>query len=151
MKSEIQKLQSAIRRWLLFFMIGLVVSGATAFDLPSGLAWTTGHISYTPVRAWLLTVNAALADTAAKYPFLFYGYDWLAFAHLVIAVAFIGPYRNAVQNQWVIEFGMIACAMVIPAALVMGAVRHVPFWWRLLDGCFGLFGFIPLAIVWWKI
>jgi hypothetical protein len=38
-------------------------------------------------------------------PFLAYGTDWLAFAHLAIAVVFIGPWINPVRSQWVITFG----------------------------------------------
>jgi hypothetical protein len=39
---------------------------------------------------------------------------------------------------------MIACVLVIPFALVFGAVRGIPFWWRLIDCSFGVFGFVPL-------
>ena len=54
-----------------------------------------------------------LQDTAAKHPMLFYGTDWLAFGHFVIAVAFIGVLRDPVRNRWLFDFGLIACAMVI--------------------------------------
>jgi hypothetical protein len=53
---------------------------------------------------WVVRVYAALRDMNSRYPFLAYGYDWLAFAHLVIAVAFIGPLRDPVRNKWVMEF-----------------------------------------------
>jgi hypothetical protein len=33
----------------------------------------------------------------------------IAFAHLAIAIAFIGPYIDPVRNKWVITFGLIAC------------------------------------------
>jgi integral membrane sensor domain MASE1 len=33
--------------------------------------------------------------------------------------------------------------MVIPYALVFGALRGIPFWWRLIDCSFGVFGFVP--------
>jgi hypothetical protein len=39
-------------------------------------------------------VYDALAMTNRQYPFLAYGADWLAFAHLVIAIAFVGPYHD---------------------------------------------------------
>lgn len=94
--------------------------------------------------AWLLNVRDALVETNAKYPFIAYGTDWLAFAHFVIAIAFIGPWRDPVKNVWVIEFGMIACALVVPFALVMGKVREIPLGWRLIDCSFGVFGMIPL-------
>jgi len=73
-----------------------------------------------------------------------YGTDWLAFAHLVIAVAFWGPLKDPVRNIWVIEFGMIACVLVIPLALIAGPIRGIPFFWQLVDCSFGVFGIIPL-------
>jgi hypothetical protein len=39
----------------------------------------------------------------------------------VIAIAFIGPWRDTVKNIWVIEFGMIACVLVVPFALWVAA------------------------------
>ncbi|MFO1513591.1 MAG: hypothetical protein U1F83_11850 [Verrucomicrobiota bacterium] len=36
--------------------------------------------------------------------------------------------------------------MVLPFALVFGAVRGIPFWWRLIDCSFGVLGFIPLCV-----
>jgi hypothetical protein len=53
-------------------------------------------------------VHAGVSETYRLYPFIAYGTDWLAFAHIVIAVAFWGPLKNPVRNVWVIEFGMIA-------------------------------------------
>ncbi len=40
---------------------------------------------------------------------------------------------------------MIACAGVIPLALIAGAVRGIPLGWRLIDCSFGVLGSIPLA------
>jgi hypothetical protein len=34
--------------------------------------------------------------------------------------------------------------MVIPFALVAGAVRGIPLWWRLIDCGFGVAGCVPL-------
>ena len=86
----------------------------------------------------------ALVATNARYPFLAYGTDWLAFAHLVIAIAFIGPWRDPVKNRWVVEFGMIACILIVPFALAMGHVRGIPWGWRLIVCSFGLLGILPL-------
>ena len=41
-------------------------------------------------------------------------------------------------------FGMIACAGVVPLALIAGPLRGIPFPWRLIDCSFGIFGFVPL-------
>ena len=78
---------------------------------------------------WIVRVRQGLDTADADYPFLLYGTDWLAFAHLVIAVAFYGPYRDPVRNIWVVEFGMIACAGIVPLALICGPIRGIPFWW----------------------
>jgi hypothetical protein len=134
-----------IRLLLGVFIFGLVCSGMTAIPLETELKfltqWSGGESG---LAQWLLNIRDALVETNAKYPFIAYGTDWLAFAHFVIAVAFIGPLRDPVKNIWVIEFGMIACVLVVPFALVMGDVRGIPLGWRLIDCSFGIFGIIPL-------
>ena len=77
-------------------------------------------------------------------PFIAYGTDWLAFAHLVIALAFWGPLRDPVRNVWVVQFGMIACIAVIPLALIAGPIRGIPWGWQLVDISFGVVGVVPL-------
>jgi hypothetical protein len=84
------------------------------------------------------------ARAEERFPFLAYGTDWLAFGHFVIAVAFVGPWRDPVRNAWVVDFGLIACALVVPFALVAGAVRGIPHFWRLIDCGFGMMGSLAL-------
>jgi hypothetical protein len=141
-----KQLKFKIRIWIALFIAGLVVSGITAFPIETQLSILVKHISVSPefLRVWIQEVYNAVKSTNENYPFLSYGTDWLAFAHLVIAVAFIGPYINPVKNIWVIQFGMIACIMVIPLALIAGYIREIPFYWRLIDCSFGVFGIIPL-------
>ncbi len=98
-----------IRLLLLVFIVGLAISGMTAIPLETELRFLTrGTGSESGASHWFLKVRDALVETNAKYPFIAYGTDWLAFAHFVIAIAFIGPLRDPVTNIWVIEFGMIA-------------------------------------------
>jgi hypothetical protein len=52
-----------------------------------------------------------------------------------------------VRNIWIVEWGMICCVLVIPLALICGPVRGIPFFWRLFDCAFGLFGIVPLWLV----
>jgi hypothetical protein len=139
--------------WL--FIAGLVLSGVTAIPLVSevnalvhwlGLENQTSATTGTEVTRWLLLIRDALVETQARHPQLFYGTDWLAFGHVVIAVAFVGALRDPVRNRWLYDFGLIACAMVIPWAFYFGAVRGIPLWWRLIDCSFGVFGAVPL---WW--
>jgi hypothetical protein len=144
----------AIRFWLVIFMTGLFLSGVTAFPLRTELRWLLSILESPPARRtaeathllpWIARVHHALSATNAQYPFLAYGTDWLAFAHVVLVVLFIGPYRDPVRNKWIITFGLIACGGVIPLALIAGHIRGIPLPWRLIDCSFGVFGAIPLV------
>jgi hypothetical protein len=151
-----QLLRRRIKALTWFFILGLVLSGLTAIPLPSELdklVELTGASQLidapepagTPVWAlWLNRVQTALHEADRRSPFIFYGADWLAFGHFAIAIAFLGALRDPVRNRWLFDFGMIACVLVIPYALVFGAIRGIPIWWRLIDCSFGVFGFIPL-------
>ena len=143
-----------IRAWLIVFIIGLVLSGVTAFPLATEVRWGHELLVAWGVDAWLPSlvdwfarVREGLEATALDYPFIAYGTDWLAFAHLVIAVAFWGPLRDPVRNIWIIDFGLIACAGIIPLALIAGPIRDIPWGWSLIDMSFGVFGAIPLLLV----
>jgi hypothetical protein len=145
-----------IRIWLTVFIVGLVLSGLTAFALQTELNWLVSVLrgilapagQTSELFVWIDHVRVALTETNARYPFLAYGTDWLAFAHLVIAVVFFGPYIDPVRNKWVILFGLIACAGVIPLALIAGHLRGLPLWWRWIDCSFGIVGCIPLYFCW---
>lgn len=138
------------------FILGLVISGVTAVPLVTELNWL---VDFTGARAlvsspastgapawavWLVEIQQSLVETQAAHPQLFYGTDWLAFGHIVIAVAFVGAWRDPVRNRWLFDFGLIACALVIPWALIFGAWRGIPWWWRLIDCSFGILGAVPL-------
>ena len=147
MNNDITKLKTQIRWIIIFFMVALIFSGATAIPAETELTLILKYIpADTAIGRLLAIVLHAVQDTGAHYPFLFYGNDWLAFAHFVIAVTFIGVLRDPVKNIWVLEFGMIACCMVVPFALIAGGLRGLPLWWRMIDCSFGLIGFIPLWI-----
>ena len=151
-----QILRRRIRILTVLFILGLIVSGVTAIPLQSEVDWlvrvtNARHLVEAPASTnspawalWLAKVQAALRQVAATHPFLFYGTDWLAFGHFVIAMAFIGALRDPVRNIWLFTFGMISCALVVPYALLFGAVRGIPFYWRLIDCSFGIFGIIPV-------
>lgn len=153
--SEKNALLRRIRIWLALFIAGLVLSGATAFLLERETAALNRFFAVAPaapasgdpaLHTWLRRVHDGIAATNRTYPFMAYGTDWLAFAHLVIAIAFIGPWRDPVRNKWVLQFGVLACAAVIPLALIAGAVRGIPLYWRMIDCSFGVVGAIPLLI-----
>ena len=137
-----------------FFILALLASGLTAFPLQrelDTLAATRGLAQTSPADAqnsfdhWILTVRDGLRDSYARYPWLAYGTDWLAFAHIVIAIFFFGPLLDPVKNIWVLQAGIIACILVIPLALICGPLRQIPLGWRLIDCSFGVFGLLPLG------
>ena len=135
-----------IRSLLLFFIIALVLSGLTAIPIDAELAWLLKTFPGNSLfHAWISRVLSAYSEVKERHPFLLYGYDWLAFAHFILAILFIGPYRDPVRNIWVIEFGLIACVLVFPLAFIAGALRGIPFGWQLIDCSFGFFGF---ALLW---
>lgn len=142
------QLKRRIRTWIVLFIIGLVLSGVTAFPIETELAFLSRHASsFPPVLAgWINLIYHSVKTTNANYPYLSYGTDWLAFGHIVIATAFVGPLLDPVKNIWIIQFGMIACVMVFPLAFIAGPIRHIPFYWQLIDCSFGFFGVIPLYI-----
>lgn len=150
-----QALERRIRILLIGFIIGLVLSGVTAFPLSwevsllarwLGADESAGAERYSGLLHWIVTVRDGLRVTDAKYPFLAYGTDWLAFGHIVIATAFIGPLRDPVRNVWVVEWGILACVMVVPLALICGPIRGIPLGWRLIDCSFGVVGIVPLLL-----
>jgi len=144
--------QTRIRFLILFFIVALIAAGLTAFPLQLELNLLEQLVRALPLQIpalidWVALVNRGLQESYGKYPFIAYGTDWLAFAHIVIAVAFIGPLRDPVRNIWVIEWGMIACVLVIPLAVIVNPIRDIPFFWTLIDCSFGVFGIIPLWFV----
>lgn len=135
-------------------MLGLILSGVTAFPLPAEVRLLTSWVAgpgatpdqFTGLARFILSTRDALDTTERLAPTLFYGTDWLAFGHLVIALAFIGPLRDPVRNIWVVEWAMICCAAVPLLALICGPIRGIPFAWQLIDCSFGAVGIIPLWI-----
>jgi hypothetical protein len=142
------------RLLLALFSLALVASGLTAVPvvrevniLKNLVGPGTSVEKWFPAMAhWISLIHSGVTQTSREYPFLFYGYDWLAFGHIVIAIAVLGAIREPVRNVWVVEFAMIACLLVLPVALVGGHFRGIPVFWRLIDCSFGIVGIIPLAI-----
>lgn len=125
---------------------GLVVSGVTAFPLLYELNLLAKLLAsdggQTDLSRWILKVREGLEVTYEEYPFMAYGTDWLAFAHLTIALFFILPWRDPVRYEGVLKVGIVASLGVIPLAFICGPIREIPFWWRMIDCSFGI-GCIP--------
>ena len=144
MKNQIEI--KKIRRVVLVFIVLLILSGVTAFPLVTEVNWMIYNINVFPVffHSWIKTVHGAVQQTPS---IVLYGTDWLAFAHIIISLFFIGVYKDPVRNKFIVEVGVIACLAVIPLAFICGPIRHIPFYHQLIDCCFGLLGLIPLIYV----
>jgi hypothetical protein len=146
------QLRRRIQIWTWILIAGLMFGGVTALPLQTELDWVArrlGAENLSPEQArsgfvkWILIVRDGLHATYATYPFIGYGTDWLAFAHIVIAIAFVGALRHPLRNAWLFTFGMIASVLIVPWALFTGQVRDIPVYWRLIDCSFGIAGFVP--------
>jgi len=135
-----------IRIHICIIILGLALSGITAFPIQSELELLAGQPGSGTMNHWLNTIYLAVKNTNQMYPYLSYGTDWLAFAHIMLAVLFIGPLRDPVKNIWVIQFGMIACVAIFPLAFIAGSIRSIPIFWQLIDCSFGAIGIIPLYL-----
>ena len=159
LKAREQLLRNRVRAMAWVLVLGLVVMGVTAIPLETELNFAARLFKaseLTPDQAssgfvkWILLVREGVRTTNAAYPFMAYGTDWLAFSHLVLAIAFLGCVNHPLRNSWMFTLGMIASVMVVPWALVMGEVRGVPIGWRLIDCACGVLAFLPcwLGVRW---
>ena len=140
-----------IRLVVSFFMLGLFLSGVTAFPLLAELnllskllhanELATSGGSFAALGGWIVRVRDGLDTTYAAFPFIAYGTDWLAFGHLIIALFFVGPFLDPVRNVFILRAGLLACGLVLPLALICGPIRGIPFFWRLIDCSFGISAF----------
>lgn len=150
--AEYVALEKRVRRLLVLYAFILIFIGLSTIPLQWEVALledVAGEASvveaiYPALAAWISEVAEAVRVGYSTYPLLQYGTDWLAFAHMFIGIAFLGAARDPVRNVWVVEWGLIACVLVIPTALIFGAIRDIPLFWRLIDCSFGLFGGLPL-------
>ncbi|WP_276372133.1 hypothetical protein [Chryseolinea sp. H1M3-3] len=141
---DTRELQNQISNRIVLFIAGLVFSGVTAFPIEGELRiahqWITRNEWDNVFTKWIACVYQGVHETNSAYPFISYGSDWLGFAHIIIAIAFLGPLKDPVKNRWIIEFGLIACLAIFPFALIAGAVRGIPIFWRFIDCMFGIVG-----------
>jgi succinate-acetate transporter protein len=133
------------RAAMTFFIIGLVISGVTAFPLLFELRILSKLVSEGDLGLWISTIREGLETTYARYPWIGYGTDWLAFGHLVIAMFFVHPLIHPRSSRPNIVTGIVACVAIFPLAMICGPLRGIPFYWRLIDCSFGVIGVIPLV------
>lgn len=143
------------RIWLFLFSAALIASGMTAIFAREGLRFLSPlfaqgsalDAAWPSMSDWLSLVHQAVEETYSRYPFIAYGFDWLAFGHFIISIPFIMAIRDPVRHSWVITFGMAACIAVLPFAILFGAISGIPLFWRVLDSLFGIGGLIVLLVL----
>ena len=135
-----------IRRMVMLFVILLVLSGITAFPLITEVKFMMAHLdAFTSFfHPWITRVYESLMSTPDV---VLYGTDWLAFAHIIISLFFVGVYLDPVRNKFTIDIGIVACFAIVPLAFICGPIRGIPFYHQLIDCSFGIIGMIPLYYV----
>jgi hypothetical protein len=150
MQNDKSKILKRIKLLITIFITCLILAGLTALPVYAEMKIIMESNILKPntwLYNWMNEIWQAVQGMNNNYPKLFYGFDWLAFAHIMIGIAFIGPYKDPIKNEWIIDWGMICCICVIPLAFIMGPIRGIPFIHILIDCSFGVIGIIPLYYV----
>ena len=139
-------------KWMLGIVVfGLVVSGVTVWPAVAELKmairiiWGVGE-PIGVLHAFLLKAVEGLESVEADYRFMLYAHDWLAFAHLVLAILFAGAIRDPVRNVWIVQCGLIMCALVPVLAGICIPIRGLPLVWFWVDSAFAPAAALPLWI-----
>jgi hypothetical protein len=145
-KDHEAQLRKKIKAAIIITIIGLLLNGISAVPLLTELKILLSKPDALPqfLRDWWTYVNTGVTETSSKYEFMRYGFDWLAFAHLLIAIAFLGPLKDPVKNEWLIKWGMIACVLSVIMALGWERLRNIPLWWSFIDALIAIVAFIIL-------
>lgn len=140
-------LRRKIKLAIIIIIAGLILNGITAVPLQTELNMLLSKPDILPefLRSWWMYAQKGITETTRHYTFMRYGFDWLAFAHLLIAIAFIGPLKDPVKNEWIITWGMIASALSVLMAIGWERLRGIPFWWSCVDASISIASF---AILW---
>jgi hypothetical protein len=130
---------------------GLLVSGITVWPallelkMAVRIVWGEGEPADV-LHRFVLQAIEGLESVEASYPFMLYAHDWLAFAHIVLAILFAGAIRDPVRNVWIVQCGLIACVLVPVLAGICIPLRGLPFGWFWIDFAFAPAAGLPLWI-----
>lgn len=146
-------MQSLTRAKLMLAIVafGLFMSGVTIWpaipELKTAVWIVWGNTPPTgTLHAFVLKAIEGLEYMNANYRFMLYGYDWLAFAHIGLAILFAGAIRDPVKNIWVVQCGLILCILIPILAGICIPIRGLPSIWFLFDFIFAPGAGIPLLI-----
>lgn len=139
-------------RWMLVIVsVGLFVAGVTIWPAISELKAVVhllwgDSVPAGELHGFLVRAIEGLEVTNANYPFMLYAHDWLAFAHVMLAVLFAGAARDPVRNKWIVQCGLIMCASIPVLAGTCNSIRELPGWWFWIDFAFAPGAALPLWI-----
>jgi len=132
-------------------VFGLFMSGITIWPavpelkIAVRIVWGEGE-STGVLHNFILQAIEGLESVEANYPFMLYAHDWLAFAHIVLAILFAGAIRDPVRNVWIVQCGLIMCALVPVLAGICIPIRGLPLVWFWIDFAFAPAAALPLWI-----
>jgi len=132
-------------------VFGLLVSGITVWpavpELKMAVSIVWGNTAPSGVlHSFVLQAIEGLESMQANYPFMLYAHDWLAFAHIVLAILFAGAMRDPVRNVWIVQCGLIMCALIPILAGICIPLRGIPLIWFWFDFAFAPAAALPLWI-----
>ena len=87
-----------------------------------------------------------LKATEERHPFMLYAHDWLAFAHIVLALLFAGAIRDPVRNKWIVQCGLLMCVLIPVLAGIGVPLRGLPWQWFFVDTAFGVVAGVLLGV-----
>ena len=132
-------------------VFGLLVSGITVWPavpelrIAVEIVWGGGAPT-DGLHGFVMHAIERLEFVQAHYPFMLYAHDWLAFAHIMLAILFAGAIRDPVRNVWIVQCGLIMCALVPVLAGICIPLRGMPLVWFWIDFAFAPAAALPLWI-----
>lgn len=139
-------------KWMLGIVaFGLFVSGITVWPavpelkLAVSILWGDAAPSGA-LHSFILKAIEGLEYVGENYPFMLYAHDWLAFAHIMLAILFAGAIRDPVRNVWVVQAGLIMCALIPVLAIFTIPARALPSFWFWIDFAFAPAAALPLWV-----
>jgi len=136
---------------LAIVVFGLIVSAVTIWPaipelkMAVSIAWGDAEPTGT-LHKFVLQAIDGLEAMEADYPFMLYAHDWLAFALIMLAILFAGAIKDPVRNIWIVQCGLIMCALVPIIPVICIPIRNLPWIWFWMDFAFAPAAALPLWI-----
>jgi len=139
-------------KWMLAIVaFGLFVSGVTVWpavpELKLAVSIIWGDAAPTgELHRFILQAIEGLEYVGANYSFMLYAHDWLAYAHIMLAILFAGAIRDPVRNIWIVQCGLIMCVLIPVLGIIAIPIRGLPLFWFWIDLAFAPGAGLPLWI-----